>query len=305
MKKYLSITVLLLICASAGILLGRLSNRNNSDVAQSSDDRVYANASMKYLEFDEALELSNLIVSGTVRQIDCHAEYDAYQIEISNCIKGEVTGTIEVRNYLTEYVYEYQDEYRTGSTNTNYEVGNEYLFVLEYIDSVYDSEYIIMSDIYIPFSDDAESTIMSSKIDIGDENMSVTAYVEQFKYDSYEEKGALSIGYVDSEDLQEIVRGSKYVLEVKIEELLRETEITDIYYCKVMNAITGDPSVDEDGYIMVPFFKDTVSKGEEYILLLNTDADDSLVYCLSSKNSVRQLSEKSLILELVEQEDTK
>lgn len=69
-----------------------------------------------------------------------------------------------------------------------------------------------------------------------------------------------------------------------MEELLRSTDVVDVYICDVTELIKGD--FISNNQIIIPFFKDTVKKGNSYIVCLDSESEDSIIYTLSSKNSV-------------------
>lgn len=51
----------------------------------------------------------------------------------------------------------------------------------------------------------------------------------------------------------------------------------------------------EQKQIMIPFFKNTITLGENYIVHLNSDTKNTYIYFLSSKNSVFNVNEKELV----------
>ncbi len=283
-KKRISV-ILSVACIAFGVIVGAIFGRksiNNLD-----DERIYSSAVVSYYEFDEILDMADNVIAGVVTEITSHDQYDSYTVTVISSSKGNLEGTVEVKNYLYEYMYEYQNSAYSGITCTDYEVGGEYLFILEHIDSVYGEEFAIISDAYIPLEGDEECYLLSKSIDIDD----VSGYVDSYEYKENSASSGLANEYVDSTDLQEIISESQYILKVEIGDFLRETENCDIYYCSVLENLQGNPCTTENNQIIVPFFKDTVVQGESYIILLNADTEDAIIYTLSSKSSVRELSE--------------
>jgi len=238
-----------------------------------------------------------VIVTGTVNNIVIHDEYDEYFVTILNTKKGDDMEQITVRNYLCEYTYMDDEKGETGKTNLNYEIGKSYIFILQHIRNVYEDMYIIMSDAYIPLENVQKSTVLSKELrDIED----CEAYIDQYHFKNIQGKGIqLSIDYIESSQEKEIVAHSKYIAKVEVNELYRSTEVVDVYACSVVDILKGKINAAEN-QIIIPFFKDTVEIGEIYLVCLNSDRDDAIIYTLSSKNSVFEASKFESIKNMVE-----
>ncbi len=239
---------------------------------------------------------ADIILTGTVEEIVQHSEYDEYNIKVNNVKKGDVKDTLKVRNYLYNYSCEYQDESYSGKTNTGYEIGKEYYFVLQHIYNVYEDKYMIMSDIFIPVEKKGKATVLSRAID-EDDNLRALIDGENFQ----KKKGAgddLSIDYIKSDDRASIVKKSPYIAEVQLKELYQSAGAVDLYLCDVQDELKGRLNT-EKNQVLIPFFANTVQLGETYIVLLS-DSDEeekgnSSLYVLSSKDSVWSVNQKESI----------
>lgn len=280
------------------IALGIYNNSNKS--SGNTSDRLYPQAVKLYEGFDSILENADVIVTGTVNNIVIHDEYDQYDeyfVSILDTKKGDDMEQIAIRNYLSEYTYMDDEKGETGKTNLNYEIGKSYIFILQHIRNVYEDMYIIMSDAYIPLENVQKSTVLSKELrDIED----CEAYIDQYHFKNIQGKGIqLSIDYIESSQEKEIVAHSKYIAKVEVNELYRSTEVVDVYACSVVDILKGKINAAEN-QIIIPFFKDTVEIGEIYLVCLNSDRDDAIIYTLSSKNSVFEASKFESIKNMVE-----
>lgn len=143
MKKIVLSVIAICLSAVLGIMFG-LSKQTIS----STDQRVYAQCIMEYSSFNELLEAADVVLIGSVNDIIVHDQYDEYSIEVSKVYKGEANEEISIRNYLLDYYYVNNGQEYNGMTNVNYEVGKCYVFVLQYIENVYEKRYAILGDIY-------------------------------------------------------------------------------------------------------------------------------------------------------------
>ncbi len=294
MKKVAGL-ILLLICSSfVGMLCGEYSESNNSI----ENTRIYANASLTYNGIDSVLDSADLIVEAMICDITENGQYSEYHVKVENILKGDYTGEyLDVRNYYFNYAYEYEGNYYNGRTHTNYAVDEKYLFVLQHIDSLYDERYIIVSDAYVPVTETTESSILSNPID---EGVSAVQYIEEYSSVATVGDGEkLSIPYIKSEDTEEIILNSQYIIEIEIEELNTTSNTSELYLCNVLDVLKGDINTTQDDKIYVVFFRGTVVEGERYIVMLNSDTNTSLLYTLSSKNSVYDLKHKEMIIEYI------
>lgn len=67
---------------------------------------------------------------------------------------------------------------------------------------------------------------------------------------------------------------------------MRSTDVVDVYICSVIESIKGNITTMPANQIIIPFFKNTVKEGKNYVVCLDSQGEDSIIYTLSSKNSV-------------------
>lgn len=98
-----------------------------------------------------------------------------------------------------------------------------------------------------------------------------------------------------------MVEESGFIFHVKVDELIAVGVFTDTetYHCSILDYLCGDLSYlsnqDFDAGIFVVFWKDTVSPGEEYVVLLNKADANSIIFNLSSNMSCIPMSEESTV----------
>lgn len=294
LKKLMCSVILILFCGCIGAVVGEISVSEKATV----DNKVYSNNIMEYSTIDDLLDDADVVLRGKINHIAQCNEYDEFDVSIVDKFKGDVGSKLNIRNYYYEYTYTYDEKEMVGKTNTSYKEGEEYIFVLQHINNVYEDKYVILSDSFIPVDSNLQSTVLSSKI----ENISnVVEYVKKHIYKSDAGKGnELGITYTKSKKLDVIANSSKYIVEVKIGQILRSTDVVDVYKCDVLENLKGKVNSTKEHQIIIPFFKGDVQEGKNYIVLLNSDTDDTYIYALASKShSVLELNKKEVICDLV------
>jgi len=284
MKRKVISAVAICLCAMAGVVTGLMNVPNC--------ERVYSQAMRIYMDFDTVLDKADVVLIGQVDKVTEFPQYDEYDVNIIDIKKGNVSKNLKIRNYLYDYSYNYNGNELSGRTSTNYSKGEQYIFALQHIWNVYEDKYVILADTYIPLNSVRDSTILSEKIS---EDINPVSYIENYTYKSSGSGDKLSIDYIQSNDVRDIIEYSDYIAEVKVVELYRETEVSDVYSCKINNTIKGSINTTEDGTVLIPFFKNSVKLGESYIVNLTSDTTDTIIYTLSSKNSVMDVSDENMI----------
>lgn len=66
--------------------------------------------------------------------------------------------------------------------------------------------------------------------------------------------------------------------------------------------LKGDVTTTEENQIIIPFFKNTVELGKRYVVNLNSDTEDAIIYSLSSKNSIMNENEKENLEKILNKE---
>lgn len=298
MKKIFISLGLLCLSVILGISVGIYKKNHVMNEADST--RVYAQSIVMYDGFDNVLEDSDIIVTGEVQEIIIHNLYDEYTVKVTDTHKGEAIDNITVRNYLYDYSYSYEGTDGSGRTNTNYKEGQSYIFVLQHISNVYEDQYVILSDVYIPINNIESSTVLSGKIE---DISNPKSYIKDYKFKNKNGKGnQLSLDYIKSDKVKDIVENSKYIVDVEVKEHCRSTDVVDVYLCNVIEVFKGDVTTTEENQIIIPFFKNTVEIGKSYVVNLTSDTEDALIYSLSSKNSVMEENEKGKLKKMIGKE---
>lgn len=213
---------------------------------------------IKYEGFDNELDNADVILIGEVNNITEYPKYDELSVKINKVEKGIIKEDIQIRNYLYDYSYTYNNKEYSGQTNTKYQTGEKYLFILQHIENVYEDKYVILSDIYIPISTNEKSSILSNPID---DITDPIEYVESYNYKNIIGLGKeLSVDYIKSKDTNTIIQESPYIAEIIPKMLYETTETVDVYLCDVVESLKGTINSTEENQIIVPFFKNTVKE---------------------------------------------
>lgn len=296
MKKIIISVLTLMLCSIIGFSVGMLSKQKEENSTK------YGVFKAKIaVDLDEVLDCADVIVSGKVKKITKKDLYYEYVVEVQDVKKGEAPTELIVRNYTYNYSCSSETETYEAKSNTAYEEGKKYIFVLQHMDTVYEEAYMIIADTYMPIEDEKSSTLLARSI----ENVTdVEMYIDEYDFDVVNDKRR-GTPYIKSESMDEIILESMYVTEVTPVEMYHSTDIVDVYLCNVNHVYKGNLTTTEDDQILISFFKDSVKKGEEYIVALNSDTDDALIYALSSKKSVYTLQVEEEIRDLLEYKKTK
>lgn len=289
MKKNIVKVFVLLCCVILGAIVGNANKKQQDDIK----NRKYYQAMMNYTEFDDILECADNIVEGKIKQINSYESYDEYIVTVESLYKGEAFKEISIRNYFINYVYNDGEKVVNGSTNLNYETGNSYVFVLQHIKNVYEDKYVILADTYLPVSDMKSSTYLSRNVGMAD----CRTYINNYSFSSDKGSGEhFSMSYIESTEEKLIMEESDVIIKLKISDLYSSTDVVDVFACEVLQTIKGEVNTTSENKIIIPFFVDTVTKNEEYVVCLHADSEDSFVYTLSSKNSIYDCETASYLL---------
>lgn len=273
-KVYINI-----ICFVIATCLGCLSGVSYASTDnENKNNQEFSYASVKYNGFDSVIDNADIIFNGVVSKIEKHNEYDEYEVYVNETLKGECEKITYVRNYHINYSDISGNV--SGITHLAYEVGSSYVFMLQHIRNVYQDYYAILQDTYIPMYEESEWSVYSQKIACND----ITDYIKTHKNNQSVDN--LSIKFTDSDSKEVIMEEADCIVELIPIEKLRTTDIVEVYICEVSQVVKGNNKVYKDTQIIVPFFKNTIDKNIGYVVCLNGDITQSLLFTLSSKNSV-------------------
>lgn len=272
MKKFIICTIILLMCGGIGAFKGLYDNKM---LKNETGERIFSNASTEKIELDSLLENADVIAYAEVIDIKQYTQYDEYTVSVNKTKKGNVSQVMTIKNYLYDF--------NGVHTVTDYEKGNEYIFILQHIRNVYEDNYVIMNNAYIPLDDNKQCQIICEDICETD----VVNYIEKYKLISNVGNGnEYSIEYIEDDSYSSVWTETPYIAKVRLIDMCRSTENVDVYVCTLIKNIKGVINTDDNNQILIPFFKNTVGEGEECVVCLNCETDDSVIYTLSSKNSV-------------------
>lgn len=266
MKKLLVVfACILLSCAMMAC-----SDKNDPDSSEKGAVSEYDNL---VLDLQKAMEHSTHIIDAVYTKEEESASGVTFCFAPIQAVKGSMEAVEDVI-----YVQLPSEEKPIFQEN------GEYLLVLEKNISVYyeHSVYVLLEA--VPANQrDWEDTLAEAKRIAAVSDSSPKYY---------------GTPYSDSDKPAELLSFASNVFCVKINDIYAESTIapTTVYQCTVTAAAKGMPSGSE---ILVTLFKDTVSIGEEYVILLADAENTKPVYTLAAKKGcVYTLSEASAVPEL-------
>lgn len=305
MKRTIIMMILLLIvisimgCSEDGKASSQ--QQDNSFIESEHDEKVIQSEGIEvYLSLEEAIDKSYCVVKAKLNSINegkIHREYD---FTLEETIIGSMNEAqfIVVEPY-TDYTVE-NTPIIYSTDKTEYEAGREYILVLSILSSVYYERdlYMIRGDIFIEldsagniaeyrrYHEKEESPYKTAK-EFSNHARSVT--------DDSKERLAGGFPFTRSSEIPDIVDASQYIVKAVVKGIHIEAPHInrDTYLCTVTETLRG--STDDE--ILIVLFKDTVSIGKGYLFLLNKDNEYSLIYALSSVNSVVDLEKDKSVVE--------
>lgn len=250
---------------------------------------VHYEAEEEYMSLEEAINESYCIVLASLTDIKESDDLREYVFNTEQVLQGDMSenmfyvsegyGSIEVIGTDISYT----------TVSPTFAVGNKYVLVMSKYSSVYldNDEYCNLCNICLQVdgnNDVVQSTMYQVNLNNGFNNLEdVVKYIDEVTLPSKVAK-ALGIPFIESDNLTEIAVNSQHIVRVRIGDISIPIKNgnRDTYYCDVIEELKGST----DSRIQAVLFKNTVVKGNEYILLLNKDTETSLIYTLSSRSSV-------------------
>lgn len=260
------------------------------DLTKNTQAQTFRN--VQYRSLNHILEDANIILQGKIVDVKEETGYAEYIVDVNKFYKGAGEKLLKLKNYIYEYeACDKKGNTFAGATRKQYKKGKEYIFILQEIDNVYEREYFIMDDTYLPVNDPANCTIYSKKINV---SSSLEKYINQYRYLNKSGED-LNIEYTKSKQCKDIIDTAKYIVKLRVKNKQMETDDTFVSECQILESLKGDIN-SINNKIFVTFFKNTVKVGEEYIVNLNSDTEQSLIYSLSAKNGIYSLNMKNQIV---------
>ncbi len=246
---------------------------------------IYSNASLNKL-----LEDADDVVDAVVNSVEFTNRYYRLEIEIKSTIRGNAAGKMTVL-YTDTNIRE-----ENGVKTDKYEVGKEYVFLLQHIKDVYWDRYVMLSSVYIPCDKPELGTVRGNKPEDID---NIVTYVKTYKFET--EKGvgeSLSTYYIESDDIKKIVTECDAVFVLEPFYLDTKNETSDIFYCNIIESLNG-ADYRKDTQVLVPFLKDTVEVEKQYIVCIFRETTDATMFTLAARNAVFEIDRKSEIQEII------
>lgn len=216
----------------------------------------------------------------------------------TNIITADYLETVETFRG-NEYVYEVREELKGSADGAKL-----YIMTVEYVDvskamPIPGNNIILFLSKYSSVYYEHDSYIL---IDIADDTESERTAIRELSSENETPAEKSGHTFTRSADIADIVAATESVFLVMPKEVyvVGATAPTITYTCTVQAAIQGQPEFSE---ILITFFQDTVTIGEEYLVLLADHRKGGRIYTLSSPYSVfstesaRQIPELKALLE--------
>lgn len=315
-NKYLMFIPLCILCILFFFLAACNSQRDSmQNLREVPESEIRYEHETEYLSFEEAIEQCTDVIRATYVRTHQYEAYSELEFQVDEVLKGATTAETIYVFEVPKLVSLESTDVRYVSSSYIYEPGQSYLLVLERNVSIYyeHDRYNLLGDIYIPLANVSNSLMYNESLFSHAEALSITS-TQASNIDSYigevisasENVGIDYYGssFTTSEQISDILAGSSCVYTVDVNNLMVEGELnnSETYLCTVTNVYKGElaPEEIEEG-ILIVFFKDSVSAGEEYLVMLNRVDENSRIYTLSSYNSIFSLDNATILSEIEEE----
>ena len=171
--------------------------------------------------------------------------------------------------------------------------------------------FVFLRNTVIDLEEPVNSVMYSESLDshVGTTNLvestsaeEIISFVEAIA-EQIQNKQRRELIFTHSEEIQDIIDASPYVLVVEVnapfrlsyEQTVNEGGLTDLYYVNVVQSLKGD----FNGEAVIAFSADTVFTGEKHIVAVQSTREGSNWFFFTSRNSlfsINQLDEIMLIL---------
>ena len=179
-----------------------------------------------------------------------------------------------------------------------YEVGKEYILVLECIDSLFleKPRYMFCGGLYLPVDDMSACSSYGKALD-GDIAATLeTCIAEKKALAAQATEMTSDVLFTHSEQMEDILDITRNVAIVHVKEKMldgRDMELS-AYYCTPVEILKGETfNCNGSGYIIVTTEKDGLTPGEDYLVLVNQVDEHSFIYTITSLDSVIPVTDTS------------
>lgn len=271
----LSIGMLLISCKRQS---GEEAMQDNSELSTEYNYEEHIHIEVHYddnyygMTDEDMYSMATHIICATYTgENETHGPYLDLKFKYTEILKGED---------VSEYFYvrligeDWQNPYQKGDTH---------LLVLEKQISVY-----LPHDIYLPLGNAVQSYAQEELVE----------YVKEYLRENPSSQETIGRDFIRSEDLIDIVAGSKYIAKLTPVVLERSVEAnnTGAYECRVEEVLKG--TVTEET-LKTYFFQGTVELGKSYIVMLDRN-ETSVYYTLSSQKSVYSAEDTEMVQKILQ-----
>jgi len=266
-----------------------------------------------YLTFEEAVELaSDVVVAEFVAHRPFGQSLTEYEFVVHERIFGNAADRIFVYEQNNTSISVVGMDISYEVTGRPFNTGTEYLLLLEMIDPIYanthEDGFLFLTNIKLDLNAPSTSTMYDEPLTQHSTGMNfnsrsltrerIVSYVYELTRNNTPARERIM-----SEDIEDIIKGSPYVLVVEIGEPRRlshegastDWRSTDIYNTNVVRVLKGEMEVGD--LVRMVFFADTVQTGEQHIIAIEPrDPDDPYFYGFTTRNSLFGMEELDEIL---------
>lgn len=273
---------------------------NNDNVA----DKVLPQYLMVYVTFEQIVKQATDVVKAKCVGSNQAGDDMEYTFEVIERFSGEDVDEFKVRtlDYNASGLASTLTVYQSDS----YKIGKEYyLFLTRWVSVYYDHDLYInfLAFVHAPADNVSQATVYNEHISkhsqLGEE-FDATTFEEYIKA-LVESRTDTEINmyegekYILSNDMNTIIDGSPYVIEIQVNEFDRINEETEISNCTITKVLKGDMVVGSTERVIFPLGK--VEPGKKYIIAATKNG--SLHVNFSSKNSLFDVSQYDAIMECI------
>jgi hypothetical protein len=273
---------------------------NNGTVA----DKVLPDYLMVYFTFDQIVKQATDVVKAKCVGSNQASDDIEYTFEVIERFSGEDVDEFKVKTM--DYNASGSGTSFTVYQSDNYKIGKEYyLFLTRRVSVYYDYDLYLnfLAFVHVPADDVSKATIYNEHISkhsqLGEEFDAVTfeEYIKVLIESRTDEEINMYEGekYILSNDMNAIIDGSPYVIEIQVNEFDRINEKTELSNCTITKVLKGDMEVGSTQRVIFP--KGKVEPGKKYIIAATIIESPYVVF--SSKNSLFDVSQYDAIMECI------
>lgn len=295
----------ILLCAIAALLSG--CKQNNMQVDNDLNTGRYIAEATSYT-LEETISKSNCAVIGEYVETLEFDTYVEHRFKVSKSLYGECKDEEIFLFCLKADVYVPEISYSYAKDASQYAKGQEYILITEQLESVFyeHDRYLLISDTFLPVDQEGMQRIYNVSLSdkLSTEEQSLESYIVSYKAALADSKHVSNDQprYTRSSNMEEILDVTDYIVKARVTTLMAEGLDTPCatYYCKPLEVVYGEDLIcNDNGMIGITVPLNTVTVGDTYYFLVNHVDDLSILYRVSSMNSV--MRDDSAFINLLDQ----